>query len=436
MVFESLEATIPEDVDEPPKIDGRIFTLLLTKLLQSGPTPLEVLGEEAHASVMEVWSELELPDVDFGALRQIAASQADSAQRVTSPPEFKEFALYPFSSPVLAECLAEVEVPTKALDDFGGVPEPSHEFDSSSIFVQTKRHQTYRSPLPKHLGGEQAKPKDKRQQFKLLRKNQRDMVHIERLANSLTGARGAKLEAEVIPPVGNAVSSNFAPSAAASLANSRAGSRAETPEVKGAKGKRAQQQGQSEAGSVPPSPISAKGKGGKGKKEPVLKSADKLRMQIESQKKAKSASEGETWWRNRLEDLKNISELSERNEMIDLQLKSNKRLEADPVLAANMWLYRIHCEVWHWIENPDRENPPVKDGYIVRLVKMIKGMKQYQNVLTPTMVKCLWSVMEAVGLQDYVEIIKKPGKEVQDKKLEFDFVKFYTKAKTGPTAGQ
>ncbi|PVG01333.1 P-loop containing nucleoside triphosphate hydrolase protein, partial [Serendipita vermifera] len=426
-VFESLESTIPENVDELPKIDGRIFTLLLTKMLQSGATPLEVLGEEVHESVTEVWSELELPEVDFGALAQFAAQVASTGE-ANSPPEFKEFALYPFSSPVLSECLAEVDVPTKALDDFGGVPEPLHDFDSNSIFMQSKRHQTYRSPLPKHLGGEQAKPKDRKQQWRLLRKNQRDMVHIERLANSLTGARGAKLEAEVIPPVGNAVGSNFAPSSAA---NSRAASRPETPEVRGAKGKKAQQQSQSDAGSVPPTPTSAKGKGGKGKKEPPLKSADKLRMQIEAQKRAKAASEGETWWRTRLEELKNIADLTERNEMIDLSLKSNKRLDAEPFLAANMWVYRVHCEVWHWIENPDREKPSVKDGYIVRLVKMVKGMKQYQNVLTPTMVKCLWSVMEAVGLQDYVEIIKKPGKEVQDKKLEFDFIKFYTKAKTG-----
>ncbi|CAG7849772.1 Uncharacterized helicase C694.02 [Serendipita indica DSM 11827] len=427
-LFASLEATIPEDVDEPPLVDGRIFSLLLANILFSDTQPSQVLGGGVYASLTEKWKELGLQPVDFGVLAQLAQKSGGTRQ-LQEQKVFQEFSLYSFEAPVLQEVLSEVDVPTIPADEFGGVPEPLYEFEDS-IFARTRRHHTYRSPIPRHLGGEPPKPKDKKGMMKLLRSNQRSMVHIERQANSLTGAKGAKLEAEVIPPVGNVVGSQWATGSAL-----KAASRPDTPEVKGAKGRKGQPAATPSAQSSAQASQAAKGKGAKGKKEPPMKSADKLRMQIESQKKAKAVTDGEAWWKSRLEELKNIEELSGRIEMLDLQLKNNKRMEADPTLAANVWLYRINCECWHWIENPDGENPKVKDGYIIRLVKMVRGMKQYQDVLTPTMVKCLWSVMEALGFDDYVQIIQRPSKDVKDKKLDWDFIKFYKKILTGPEAG-
>ncbi|KAG8825176.1 hypothetical protein FRC19_011970 [Serendipita sp. 401] len=423
-IFQTLEETMPTDVDEPLQVDGRIYARLVESLIKPGVERSAVLGSGIAAAIDSIWKELELPPVDFGALAQLASGSSSAAdaspERVA---EFHEFALYEFSCEVLDENLSSVEAPVKAPNTFLSVPEPLHEFADSTVFARTKRQLAFRSPLPKHLGGEQAKPKDRYGMMKLLRKNQRDMVHIERQANSLTGAKGSKLEPEVIAPVGDKAVNV----PAATVVAPKVEIPAETPEVKGAKGKKHGAQN-SVASSVPSSPApGGKGKkaGGKKEKEPVLKSADKLRMQIESQKKAKALEDGESWWKNRLDDLKNIPELKERIEMIDLQLRNNKRVESDSKLAANVWLYRINCECWHWIENPSRLEPDVKDKYVISLVKMVRGMRQYQSVLTATMIKCLWSVMEVLGFDDFVQMIPPPPKGAPDKKLGWDFIQFY-----------
>lgn len=100
-----------------------------------------------------------------------------------------------------------------------------------------------------------------------------------------------------------------------------------------------------------------------------------------------------------------------------------------------MRLFRINSEVWKWIEDPFKTKPEIADKYRVSLLKMTFDMRRYSDVLTPTMVKCLWSLLEVLGFEDYVETIPKPAKGVQDKKLRWDFVKFYRKAKTGANAG-
>ncbi|KAG8802433.1 hypothetical protein FRC17_006414, partial [Serendipita sp. 399] len=434
-IFESLEATMPLDVDEPLRVDGRIYAHLVENLIKPGVERTSMLGGGITSTIDSIWSELELPLVDFGALAQLASGASAASREKLG--EFHEFALYPFSCEVLDENLSSVEAPVKQPDSFLSEPEPLHDFKDSAMFSRTKRQLVFRSPLPKHLGGEQPKPKDKWGVMKLLRKNQRDMVHIERQANSLTGAKGTKLEPEVIAPVGDK-GPTASVAGAGSAVTSRVSSRPETPELKGAKGKKhgAQDSVSSVASSVASSPAKGKKGGGKKEKEPVLKSADKLRMQIEAQKKAKAVEDGESWWKNRLEDLKNIAELKERIEMLDLQLKNNRRVETDPKLAANVWLYRINCECWHWIENPSRTEPDVKDGYAIRLVKMVRGMKQYLSVLTPTMTKCLWSVMEVLGFDDYVQVIPPPAKGAVDKKLGWDFIQFYRPLKPNQKGGE
>lgn len=439
-------------------MDGRIYAIVLNALADSELDDMTtVIGEETYKAVLEQWTgELELPPVDFGALRQLA-DVVSGNQRKPETAEFQEFALYPFTAPILSDLLSppNIQVPTKSLDHFGSIPPPLDEFgpSSDSVFSPSKRNTNASSgrgpPLPKHLGGEPPRPKDKKAIYKALRKNQRDMVYIERQASSLTGVKGSKLEAEAVPPTGILISAGMLsgagskePSRAATPISEVGGGRPpHGPPLKGKKGSLLNTENASTRSSLG-------GKGGrggkKGGKEPVMKSADKLRAQIQTQKTAKTSSDGETWWRNRLEELKNISDLAERIEMLDLQLKNNKRLDdmsgtAGAGLAANVWLYRINCECWHWVENPKRSQSEVKDRYVVKLLKMTMGMKHFsaggQNVLTPTMVKCLWSVLEVLGFDDYIQIIPKPTKEVVDKKLEWDFIKFYKKSKSGPNAG-
>ena len=453
-LFTSLQKTIPEEVNGLPSVDGRIYGILLNSLIESKSNDTAtIIGEETYKAVLERWTgELELPPIDFGALRQLPDPGSANQEKAESA-EFQEFALYPFMAPILSDILSppSIQVPTKSLDHFGSTPAPLDEFgpSSESVFAPSKRNVNPSSgrgpPLPKHLGGDPPRPKDKKGIYKALRKNQRDMVYIERQASSLTGVKGAKLEAEAVPPTGVFISTGMLSGAGSKEASraatpmsdiGAAGRHPHGPPVKGKKGSLLNHS----------SPGGKGGKGGKkaGGKEPPMKSADKLRAQIQTQKTAKVSSDGETWWRNRLEELKNITDLGERIEMLDLQLKNNKRLDdssggAGAGLAANVWLYRINCECWHWVENPKRAERDVKDRYVVKLLKMVMGMKPFsasgQNLLTPTMVKCLWSVLEVLGFDDYIQIIPKPTKDVVDKKLEWDFIKFYKKGKSGPNAG-
>jgi len=62
---------------------------------------------------------------------------------------------------------------------------------------------THRKAVPpKHLGGDDGKPKGRRTRERMVRNNQRFMRSVEREAKSLSGAKGAPLEQEVITAVG------------------------------------------------------------------------------------------------------------------------------------------------------------------------------------------------------------------------------------------
>jgi hypothetical protein len=247
------------------------------------------------------------------------------------------------------------------------------------------------------------------------------MRNLERQAKSLSGAKGAPLEQEVITTVGQGGT------ASGTRPNTRPNTRPGTPD--------------SQTGSRSHSTQKQRLASPKGKKakEPKLSSADKLRAQIAAQKATKAVSESESWWAARLKDLNDIQEIPERIEMLELQLK-NRRVAEDKSLAAQMWLFRIHLECWRWVEDVRRTEPDVHDGYVVRLVGMVKHLGGYASGghLTPSMVKASWTVLEALGFEDYLEsMVPRPAKDVADKKFPYDFIKLFKKAsKTAkPTGG-
>ncbi len=408
---------LPNELTTQPPIDGRIFGLLLAQLIKPDAVPLKVLGAENFKTTQTLWSSVTSDAVDFSVLKSFSTSSAG----VTKPPapEFDDFPLYPFDNQVFNEAFESVAVTTRSSTSLDAIPPPLLEFGGTSIFTSSTRRRTEKAVPPKHLGGDDGKPKDRRAREKMLRNNQRFMRNLERQAKSLTGAKGAPLEQEVITTLGQggtASGRNTRPSTRPGTPDSQAGSRSHSiqhQQLASPKGKKA--------------------------KEPKLSSADKLRAQIAAQKATKAASESESWLAARLKDLSDIQEIAERVEMLELQLK-NRRVAEDKGLAAQMWLFRIHLECWRWVEDVRRTDPEVHDAYVVRLVGIVKHFGGYSTGghLTPSMVKASWTVLEALGFEDYLEsMVPRPGKDVADKKFPYDFIKLFKKAsKTAkPTGG-
>ena len=406
---------IPNELTTPPPVDGRIFGLLLAQLIQPNAVPEKVLGAEAYKMTRALWSSITSDAVNFSVLKTFVTGSASVSKALA--PKFEDFTLYPFDNQVFDKAFESVVVTTHSLD---AVPPPLLEFGGSSIFASSRRRRTERAVPPKHLGGDDGKPKDRRTKERMLRNNQRFMRHLERQAKSLSGAKGAPLEQEVIIPVGQVGTAsgkntrpNTRPATPDSLADSRSNPAHRQKQLASPKGKKA--------------------------KEPKLSSADKLRAQIAAQKATKAVSESESWWTARLKDLNDIQEIPERIEMLKLQLK-NRRVVEDKGLAAQMWLFLIHLECWRWVEDLRRAEPEVHDGYVVRLVGMAKHFGGYASGghLTPSMVKASWTVLETLGFEDYLEsIVPRPGKDIVDKKFAYDFIKLFKKtSKTAKPTGR
>jgi hypothetical protein len=408
---------LPNELTTQPPIDGRIFSLLLAQLSQPNAVPLKVLGAETFKTTQALWSSVTSDAVDLSVLKTFSTNSAGVTK--SPAPEFDDFPLYPFDNQVFNEAFESVAVTTRSSTSLDAVPPPLLEFGGNSIFTSSTRRRTEKAVPPKHLGGDDGKPKDRRARERMLRNNQRFMRNLERQAKSLSGAKGAPLEQEVITTIGQggtASGRNTRPNTRPGTPDSQAGSRSHSIQqqhLASPKGKRA--------------------------KEPKLSSADKLRAQIAAQKATKAASESESWWAARLKDLNDIQEVPERIGVLELQLK-NRRVAEDKSLAAQMWLFRIHLECWRWVEDIRRTELEVHDGYVVRLIGIAKHLGGYASGghLTPSMVKASWTVLETLGFEDYLEsMVPRPGKDVADKKFPYDFIKLFKKAsKTAKPTGR
>jgi hypothetical protein len=409
--------SIPNELTTQPPVDGRIFGLLLAQLIQPNSVPEKVLGAEAYKTTQALWSSITSNTVDFSVLKTFSTSFAPVSR--APAPVFDDFPLYPFDNQVFNDAFESVAVTTRSSTSLDAVPPPLLEFGGNSIFVSSRRRRTERAMPPKHLGGDDGKPKDRKGREKMLRNNQRFMRNLERQAKSLSGAKGAPLEQEVITSGGQG--------GTLSGKNTRPNTRPGTPDS--AVGSRSHSTHQQRLASPK----------GKKAKEPKLSSANKLRAQIAAQKANKAVSESESWWVARLKDLNDIPEIPERIEMLKLQLK-NRRVAEDKGLAGQMWLFHIHLECWRWVEDVRRTEPDVHDGYVVRLIGMVKNLGGYASGghLTPSMVKASWTVLEALGFEDYLEsMVPRPGKDVVDKKFPYDFIKLFKKAsKTAKPTGE
>ena len=191
-------------------IDGRIFTTVLRYTISNGPLQSSILTElaglEISTRLEAVWGSVDAPPPDFMEISASFPNDDDpEASPAVSNEELASFSLLPFQHQVFDEELAAVRVTVS--DQVQASSSTVLKFSQEIPFSDTRHwHAHHRSILPKHLGGEGEKTVDGRLRRKQLKKDQRFMVNMQRLAATLTGASGKVLQQIMILPTGRKVS--------------------------------------------------------------------------------------------------------------------------------------------------------------------------------------------------------------------------------------
>jgi hypothetical protein len=190
-------------------IDGRIFTTVLRSTISHGHLQSSVLtslaGPEISSRLDTIWNLANAPPPDFMALlASLPNNPNPEPSSASSDEETTSFSLLPFHNQVFDDELAAVHV---TVSEQPASSSTLLEFSQDIPFSDTRHWHAHRRPiLPKHLGGEGVKPIDKRLRQKQLRRDQRFMMNMQRLASTLTGASGRVLQQILVPPTGRKVS--------------------------------------------------------------------------------------------------------------------------------------------------------------------------------------------------------------------------------------
>lgn len=191
-------------------VDGRIFATVLRYTIPNGCPRTSVLtelaGSEISTRLEAVWRSVDAPPPDFMKISASFLNDDDpEASPAVSNEELASFSLLPFQHEVFDDELAAVRVTVS--DQVRASPSTVLRFSQDTPFSDTRHwHAHHRSILPKHLGGEGEKNVDERLRRKQLRKDQRFMMQMQRLAATLTGASGRILQQILILPTGRKVS--------------------------------------------------------------------------------------------------------------------------------------------------------------------------------------------------------------------------------------
>lgn len=192
-------------------IDGRIFIAVLRCAANSDNLPTHALealvGPEISSRLETVWKSTNAPSPDLPKLLAYRPTHEDSeSSSVASDEEDTSFALFPFHNEVFDDELAAVHV-TIAGQGQASSSTTRLEFSQDIPFSDTRHsHAHRRIILPKHLGGESAKDIGERARIRQLRRDQRFMSRMQRLATTLTGASGRALQQIWIPSTARKVS--------------------------------------------------------------------------------------------------------------------------------------------------------------------------------------------------------------------------------------
>lgn len=377
-------------------IDGRIFIAVLRFAASSDPLPTHALetlvGPEISSRFEALWKSTNAPSPDFSKLLAYHLTNEDSESTSTaSGEEIMSFTLVPFHNEVFDDELAAVHV---TVADHGQVSSPTRlEFSQDIPFSDTKHwHAHHRTILPKHLGGEAAKDIDERARNRKLRRDQRFMSQMQRLAATLTGASGRMLQQMLIPATARKVAEIVG-----------------GPSVGGSK------RGKIEEKRVPAA-HQVKGKPN------VLSSRDRIRQEHAREKKAKEDSSSQEWW---VEQLRQV----ERMATHDLKMSALRGLLRNPRtdtgwLSLEVQLYILHLTIQRWIAEPEPGASAVHDRYTVSIMRVVKELYAH-DFLTKTTLGMLASIMVALGFTDHIAPLEEDASHrlQPDRDLAFSFVK-------------
>ncbi|KLO14115.1 P-loop containing nucleoside triphosphate hydrolase protein [Schizopora paradoxa] len=368
----------------PLDVDGHVFMAILDLQLRSPGEPFtRFVGAGVSSEVENILrlagipTAIDLPNVVPPPSAQFANGHA--IQR----PSSATVSVLPFSNLAFEGLLPSVHEE----EDDGDVAASQSHFKYQRRFEDTRHWHGKRTILPAHQGGEAARKATEWARMKELKRHQRNMNNMQKLAESLTGALGTQLQKKRI------------------LASAR---NAEAPSS-GKSREKPQQQA-------------------KGKKPPPMKKADKIKAQNTTAKASKEDDELAKKWSA---DVKRL-EHPDRSLQLHLNMK-----EIDAIIASNQmrdtWydsevrLYQIHTELRLWAASGDKEE--TRDSFSVSILRKVLELFQHKK-LTKTIIDCLGTVLAAMGFSSYFPQLasQAEGRLIDDRRLEFKFVKLQRKS--------
>ncbi|KAH9002517.1 P-loop containing nucleoside triphosphate hydrolase protein, partial [Lactarius deliciosus] len=378
-------------------IDGRIFVAILHCATSGDHLPTHALealaGPEISSRLETVWKSTNAPPPDLPKLLAYRPTREKSESESSSAASDKEdtsFTLLPFHNEVFNDELAAVHV--TVADHGQALSSPRLEFSQDIPFSDTRHwHANHRTILPKHQGGEAAKFSE-RARNKQLRRDQRFMSQMQRLATTLTGASGKALQQILIPSTGRKVSEIVDDP---SLDRPKRGKKEDkkglaTHQIKG--------------------------------KPNALSARDRIRQEHAREKKVKEDSSSQEWW---VEQLRQVEKMASR----DLKISALHGLLRNPRtdtgwLNVEVRLYNLHITIQQWIAESEPDAPAVHDRYTVSVMRTVKELYTH-DFLTETTLGVLASIMAALGFTDYISPLEDDASHrlQPDRDLAFSFVK-------------
>ncbi|KAI9511439.1 P-loop containing nucleoside triphosphate hydrolase protein [Russula earlei] len=378
-------------------MDGKIFTSILHHTISRahlGTNALaELVGPEISTRLEAVWGSVNAPLPDFTKLSASFLNSTDPEPSCAgSHEEATVFTLLPFHNAIFDDELAVVHVTVSDQD----TPSPSTrlEFSQGTSFWDTKHwHDHHRTILPKHLGGDGLKEADQWSRQRQLRRTQRFMLHMHRLAATLTGASGRVLQSALIPPTGRKISEII-----------------DGPLIC----KRQRDKDRTDRNIL---------RNQKKKVKPTRPSGrDRIRQKHAEEKKAKEDRSSQEWW---LEQLRQVEQMASHEE----KMSGLRRLLQNPKthagwLSVEVQLYRLHLTIEQWMAEHRREDRIVHDHYTVAIMRIVKELYTSDS-LTETAVGVLAGIMVALGFSEYVAPLEdEASNRLQDnREMTFKFVK-------------
>lgn len=196
--FSTIDAYLSEwnlDLD----LDGNIFIALLGVLL-SQPTSsfTQQLGDSLSRIAISI---MPTPDNPQHLKTLISAFPVRASDPQPHPLAAAPTKLLPFRHDVFDEGFSLIDLSSDASEEvaeYGAL-----EFGKDTAFTDKFHwHNAKRHILPKHLGGEQAKPSDDWERMKMMRRHQRFISRLTMDAATLTGALGTRFNRLTIVPRG------------------------------------------------------------------------------------------------------------------------------------------------------------------------------------------------------------------------------------------